>query len=138
MANTLETKEVTRNGETFDFVKTQQSGENSRPNWKIVIKPEDLGDSKLSRWMGENGNLLIENGFVRVFSIWYHHTKLGTNDDLFFKRFEEGKVLQGARNGGSKSKQAQKIDALSIKLEKAKQKMRDQGKTEEEIDDLFA
>ena len=134
--NTIETRTVERNGEEFTLVKTQGDGENSRPNWAIILKPEDLEGCRLYKWTGPGGEALISQGLKGPFSVWHHNGPLGTNDDAFFEKLGRDNLAGRQGSGGKAVKK--KLDAAQLEIAKLKEVLKSRGATDEEIEAAVA
>lgn len=132
--NTLETKEVERNGESFSFIKTQGEGSQSRPNWGIVIKPGDIEGSRLGKWLGASGSDFLQRAFRKQFTIMYHHTRLGTNDDLFFEKLGQDNMVTQTASGKSNKK----LKEAQLQISNLRKMLESRGASEEEIEEAIS
>ena len=123
--NILETKDVERNGEAIQFVKSQGSGENSKANWKIKTSDEDITSGKFARWVGPNVGLFLARAIDKILWLKFDNAPIDRNDDLFLEWLTESESLVSP-GGSSRKKQSAEIAAL-------KQLCLDRGISEEEI-----
>ena len=126
---------ITRNEIEFELETRRGNKSTNKKNVNLVLTEDNIGD--LAEFLGARAAVrLITSALGHYFGIILHQYD-DSDVEVFKKRFDDPNFGFSDRKAASK-KTAEENAELKASIERAKDKMREKGLTEEEIADIYS